>query len=178
MPQIPCDSRQNLFDHFSMHVGQAVVASLKTVGELFMVETKEVKQSRVQVVNVDLAFDGAEAEFVRFTVDVAGFHTTTGDPEGEGVDVMVAADGVAILSHRCAAELATPNDERVVEQSALLQVQHQGGTRLIDIAADLLEVGVEILSGTTVTVPVRVIELHETDISLDQTTGQQAVRGE
>ena len=55
---------------------------MKTVGELFVVEAEEVEQRGVEVVDVDLAYDRAEAKFVCFTVDVPGFHTTTGNPQG------------------------------------------------------------------------------------------------
>ena len=54
---------------------------------------------------------------------------------------MIAADGVANFAHRCAAEFAAPDDERVVEQAALFEIEHQRGARLIDFAATLLEVG-------------------------------------
>jgi hypothetical protein len=49
---------------------------------------------------------------------LAGLDAAAGQPHGEGVDVVVAADAVAIFAHRGAAELAAPDDERVVEQPA------------------------------------------------------------
>ena len=71
---------------------------------------------------------------------VPGFDAAAGEPHGEGVDVMVAADGVAVFAHRRAAEFAAPDDERVVEQAALLQVEHERGAGLVDVAADFFEV--------------------------------------
>ena len=52
------------------------------------------------------------------------------------------------------------------------------GTRLIDIAANLIEVAGQGLAGNAVVVPVGVVELHEPHAALDQTTGEQAVVGE
>ena len=48
--------------------------------------------------------------------------------------VVVAAVVAAALDHRRAAELAAPDDQRVVEQAARLQVVEQGGDRLVGVA--------------------------------------------
>ena len=70
----------------------------------------------------------------------AGLDAAAGQPHGEGVDVMVAADPCSRdLAHRRAAELAAPDDQRVVEQAALLQVLDQGRARLVDLLADAIE---------------------------------------
>ena len=58
------------FNDFSVDVGEAEVSALEAVGELFVVEAKEMKEGRVEVVDVDFAIDHAEAEFVAFSVDV------------------------------------------------------------------------------------------------------------
>ena len=54
-----------------VHVGEAEVAALEAVGELLVVEAEQVQDGGVQVVDVDLALDDAEAEFVGRAVDVA-----------------------------------------------------------------------------------------------------------
>ena len=85
---------------------------------------------------------------------------------------MVAA--VAPLGHRRAAELAGPDDQRVVEHAALLQVgdqRHAG-------AVDLLGLQRDALLHAAVMVPVLVIELDEPHAALGQPAGEQAVRGE
>ena len=92
-----------------------------------------------------LVLDDVEAEFVGLAEDDAGLDAAAGEPHREGVDVVVAADGVAVLAHRRAAEFAAPDDQRVVEQAALLEVVHERGAGLVDFAADLLEVVVEVV---------------------------------
>ena len=62
--------RQYLLHDFSVDVGEAEVAALETVGELFVVEAEEVEKGCVKVVDVDLPFDDAEAEFVALAVNV------------------------------------------------------------------------------------------------------------
>jgi hypothetical protein len=42
-------------------VGEAKVSALEAVGELFVVEAKEMKEGCVEVVDVDFAIDHAEA---------------------------------------------------------------------------------------------------------------------
>ncbi len=84
---------------------------------------------------------------------------------------MVAA--VAFLGHRGAAELAAPDDERVVEQSALFQVLEQARDRLVGRAAVLavvvldLGVGVPFAAGA-------VVELDEAHAAFDEPAGHEA----
>jgi hypothetical protein len=119
-----------------------------------------------------------EAEFVGFAHDCAGLHAAAGEPHGEGVDVVVAPGGVAVFTHRGAAELAAPDDERVLEQAARFEILHEGGLALVDLAADFLEVALEIFARAAVAVPVGVIQLDETRAALDEAAGEQAVAGE
>jgi hypothetical protein len=51
-------------------VGEAKVSALEAVGELFVVEAKEMKEGRVEVVDVDFSIDYAEAKFVALAVDI------------------------------------------------------------------------------------------------------------
>ena len=53
---------------------------------------------------------------------------------------MVAAVVAAPLDHRRPAELAAPDDQRVVEHPALLEVLDQRGAGLVGVLAVLLEV--------------------------------------
>lgn len=44
---------EEVFHHFPVDVGEAVVAALEAVGELFVVEPNEVHPGGLEVVNVD-----------------------------------------------------------------------------------------------------------------------------
>ena len=59
-----------------MDVGEAEVAAGVAVGELFVVEAEEVEDGGVEVVDVDLVVDGAEAEIVGFAVGCAAANAT------------------------------------------------------------------------------------------------------
>ena len=106
----------------------------------FVVEAELVEEGGVQVADVDGMFDGAEAEFVGDAERDAGFEAAAGHPHGEGVDVMVAAGRFPRFAHRRAAELAAPEHDRRVEQSAATEILHQCGRRLIDLFADVRQV--------------------------------------
>ena len=73
-----------------------------------------------------------------------------------------------------AAEFAAPDDQRVVEHAALLEILHQAPAALIDVAAlarqHLGQVGVD--------VPAAMIDLHEAHAALDQPARHQAGVGE
>src|SRR4029078_12790221 len=91
---------------------------------------------------------------------------------------MVAANCGADLAHRRAAEFTAPDNEGVFEQAAAFEVQNESGRGLIDIEANLFKIVVEILAGTAVAIPVRVIKLNEADTALDEPPGQQTIRRE
>ena len=55
------------------------------------VETELLHDGRMDVSDVMAVFDGVEAEFVGGAVDDAPFDAAAGEPDGEAVDVMIAA---------------------------------------------------------------------------------------
>src|SRR5262245_65516734 len=104
-----------------MHVREAELAALVLECESFVIETEQVQHGRVQVVDVDRVLDRAEAELVGLAVAGPALHPAAGEPDAEGVLVMIAArvSGLAVAIHalaqRGAAELRAPEDERIVE---------------------------------------------------------------
>src|SRR6476620_6771760 len=73
---------------------------------------------------------GAKTEIVGCTVSHAAANTTSGKKRGEAQDVVVAplihSQLTCTLDHRCPAELASHDNDRPIEQTALLQVFDQG----------------------------------------------------
>ena len=78
--------------------------------------------------------DGGAAEFVGLADADAALDAAAGQPHGEAVGVVVAAGALGVLGGRLPAELAAPDDQRLVEQAALLQVLEQAGDRLVGVA--------------------------------------------
>ena len=86
----------------------------------------------VDVGDVVPVLDGVEAELVGGAVDDAPLDAAAGQPGAEALRVVVAAVG---LRARRAAELGAPDDDRLIEQAALLQVLEQAGDRQVDLRA-------------------------------------------
>ena len=112
----------------------------------------------------------------------AGLHAAAGQPHRERARVMIAAEelrAVARLVHRRAAELAAPDDQRVVEQAALLEIGQQAVDRPVGLPAEMRQLLDDVLAERgAVRVPAAMVELHEADAALDEPPRQQAVVGE
>ncbi len=160
-------SGKEFLHHFSVHIGEAVIASLEPERQLGVIETQKLQNGRVQIVYVNAIFGRVEAELIRLAERDSGFDATAGQPHGEAIRVMVAAV-VAALNHRRAAEFTAPDDERRIEQTALFQVTDQGGRWLIRLFAFALEP----VGQSAVMIPRLVEELHKANAALDQSPSQ------
>ena len=56
--------RKEALDDVSGNVGQAEVAAAETVGQALVVQSHQVQNGRVEIVDVDFVFGGVPAEFV------------------------------------------------------------------------------------------------------------------
>ena len=141
-----------------------------------MIDAEEMQDGGVQVVHVHGILGHVVAEVVGLAVTGAGLHAAAGHPHGEATRVVVATGFGAVplaLAGDAAAELASPHDERVLEQSATLEVLDQGGAGLVGITATRGAPGGE----SAVVIPVRMEELDEADAAFDQASGEDAVGG-
>ena len=82
--------------------------------QLLVVQAEQVQHRRVQVGDAACGRRGAVAEVVGRAVGLAALDAAAGQPDAEAVGVVVAA--VAALRAGRAAELAAPEDQRLVEQ--------------------------------------------------------------
>ena len=113
----------------------ALGAAVVKIGEDFVVETEEVENRGVEVMDVRPVLDSAEANLVGGANDSAGFCAATGHPDGKAPGIMVAAE--ALFVEGCTAEFAAPNNECVVEEAARFQVGEQARDGAIRLAAIL-----------------------------------------
>src|SRR5262245_3953199 len=119
------------------------------------------QQRRVQIVNVRSTFRHAEAEFVRFAVQVAGFEAAPCDPQRKPFNMMIAASGLAHFAHRPAPTFAAPDDYRVFEQTSLFQVENERDAGLVHFSATGFEVSVEVIAAFAMMIPIGMIKLHK-----------------
>ena len=83
-------SQKQLVHHFAVHVSQSKIATLKAIGEFFVIKAEEVKNRCVKIVNVDGIFFDAPADFVRLPDGLAAFYAASGHPHAERIRVMIA----------------------------------------------------------------------------------------
>ena len=102
----------------------------------------------------------------------AALDSTTGHPEREACGVVVAA--VLFLDVRRAPELATPDDQRVLEHIPLLQILEESCDGLIDRGT----VGRQLVPESSVLIPVGMREFDEADSCFGQSTRQQTLSTE
>jgi hypothetical protein len=124
----------------AMNIGEAIVTALISVGEPLVVNTKKVKDGRVEIVNVHRAgcplvlgrLNGVPVgigDIVGVVIGLAigntWLHAPTCHPNGKATRVMVApivCSGKLTLAIGSPSELASPDNEGFVKQSPLLEV--------------------------------------------------------
>ena len=131
----------------------------------------------VDVGDVVAVLDGVEAELVGRAVDDAALDAAAGHPDGEAERMVVAAVGLFLRPGR-AAELGGPDDDRLIEQAALLQVAQQARDRLVDFGAELASGSSSGRCARPRRCPAAVIDLHEPDAALDKPAGGEATVGQ
>ena len=104
---------KNVADHAAVHIGQTIVATTVTVRQLFVVDSHQVQNGRVQIVHVDFILDRVPAEFICSAIGHPAAHTAAGKPHRETKRMMFAA--VRSFGSRCAAELASPKNQGIVQ---------------------------------------------------------------
>src|SRR5215468_11817 len=93
---------------------------------------------------------------------------------------VVIASSAAALDERQPAELAAPDDQRLVEQAAAFEIRQKGRDRLIGLPREAGVVGGDV----HVAVPASFVflaagvDLDEAHAALDQPAGDQALLGE
>lgn len=155
----------------AMDIGEAEVAAAVAEGELLVVETHQVENGGVQIMDMDLLVNGGEAEFVGGAVGQATLDAAAGHPDAEAVMVVVAS--IASLGGGSSAKFTSPEYQGVFEQTALLQVHEQGGDRLITI----FRLGAVAFFQIAMVVPglaIAVVNLNHAHTAFHQSAGGEA----
>src|SRR5262245_59048498 len=120
-----------------MHVGQPEVASLKAIGQPRVIDAQAMQHGGLEIMYVHAVLHNVVAIVVGFAVADARLDAAASHPEREAAAMMVAAvvgRGEGPLAIDGASEFAPPDDERLVQEAAILEVLHQSGTGSIDVA--------------------------------------------
>ena len=116
-------------DHFAEGVGEAILAAIMRKGQPRVVETEEMKDRGVQVVDVYWVNLGTKSNSIGRAVDGPPLDTRAGQPDREAVWVVIPTP--AALGHGHPAELAAPDHEGFLEQTATSQILQQPGDRQV-----------------------------------------------
>jgi len=104
-----------------MNVRQPEISSLETVGQFRVIESEQMQDGRVQVVDMRGVAGHVETELVGLAISDALFDAAAREPQRESLVVMISTQAAArvrvAFDHRRATEFPAPNDDRIVEQS-------------------------------------------------------------
>lgn len=100
-----------------MDVGEAAFDSIVVEAEAFVIESKDVENSGVKIVNGRDSFDGLVAKFIGGSVAERSFYSGAGQPGGEAAGIVIAAAG-PFLEGGHASKFGTENDEGIFEQAS------------------------------------------------------------
>ena len=159
-----------------LHVREPEVSPLEFKDQPRVIDPQQVEDRGVQVEDLDRVLDDVVREVVGLAQGHAGLDSGAGHPDGEAARVMVSPvvrRGELALRIDRAAEFAAPDDQRVIQKSALLQVDDQRRRRHVGVVA----LAADLVRQVAVLVPAHVVKLDEAHAALGQTAGQQAIRG-
>ena len=113
-------SGNELVYDIAVDVGQAEVAAIVAEREPLVIQAQQVEDGGMEVVMRDAVLNGVHAELVGCAVGNAWLDVAARHPHGEAEVVMAAAEGFLFtrLLHWRAAELCSPDDERLVQQTS------------------------------------------------------------
>lgn len=116
-------SRDDFFHNASGHVCQAERTTMMLEGQTFMVESEQMENGGMQIIDVNLPIDAEIPEVIGGAMRHSALDPTPGHPHRESMMIVFAA--ISILSMRCSSEFSSPKNERVVEQAAGFQIGKQ-----------------------------------------------------
>src|SRR6476660_1117895 len=114
------------------------------MSQLEMIQSHQMENGSVNVVEVGSILDGMEANFIGGTVDCARLDTAPGEPHREAGGVMVPSPA-PFLADGCAAKLASPNHQGVFQEPTPFEIGEQCSHRAVGCAGHPLVVCVDII---------------------------------
>ena len=130
--------RKEVLHDVSVDIGETEVPATVEIGEGFVIDSHEMEQGGVIIVNIDLIFHGIKTKIVRRPVVVTGFDSSSGEPGRKTVRIVITTVLVA-SSHSvkefkggCSAEFAPADHESIVEHSSHSEIMQKSGDGPVD----------------------------------------------
>lgn len=130
-------SGKNFLDNGAVDVGEPVVAADMVPCELGVVKTELMEDGGVQVVDMNFSVDNSIAHIVCFSPEKTLFDAAAGKPGSEAFWLVFASVGVdvsctaQVLAPGCPSKFAAPDNESIIEKSALAEVADECRSRLV-----------------------------------------------
>ena len=84
-------SGDNVFNDIAGDVGEPKVPSTEMVRQLGMIDSHQVQDRGVKVMNVDFIFDSVESEIIGRSINKAALDGTSGHPHREATHIVIAS---------------------------------------------------------------------------------------
>ena len=163
-----------------MYISQPEIPASRAIREGFMIHAQLMQDSSPKVIDGRSIFHSMQTDLISSPIRRPTFDTATRQPHTKAVGIVVTTIGTFCV--RCPAELASPDNERFIEQATLLEVTDQSGDRLIDLLSHIsmatFQLAVLVPRVTTLADLPRTRQtgqLNETHTPLCQPASQQAL---
>src|SRR4029079_10305358 len=110
---------------------------MKAVSKPIMINAHLMKNRRVDIANMDGITNDIVAEIIRFAEDRSAADAAATHPHRVPARMMISSIIIRAqftLTIDRAAELAAPDDQRLIQQTALLQIKNECFARLVHVA--------------------------------------------
>ena len=104
---IPTDSGQNLLNNFASHIRQTEISAIVEIGQPGVIQSEQMKNRRVKIVDTRAIFNRFVTDFIRFAVTRSTTNACARHPGHKTVRVVVAS--AASLGDGHSAELSAPD---------------------------------------------------------------------
>lgn len=122
-PHVCTDSREDALHNLAtLQAREPNATTAADHGEVFVIEAKQVQDRGMQITEMNRTLHDRAAVVICFAVRVTGLHTAASHPEGERSVLMPGLIFVLPGLETRPSKLTTPNDERVIEKTALIQI--------------------------------------------------------
>ncbi len=134
-------SGQNFVDHVSVHVGQAAIGAVEAESQPRVVDAHQVQNRGVEIV-APRRLPRFPGPFVALAVGDSRLDSRTGQPRHECAGVVIAAGRSLAEWHP--AKLGCPDDQRILEEPAGLEILHERRAGLIGGEGHRRQLGLDV----------------------------------
>ena len=157
--------------HLARNIGQPKVTPSVPMGQAQMVDTHQMQQCRVEIMDVHFVLDSVITVFVGGSVLETAFNSSTRHPHGKAFGVVITP--VFALRHRCSSKLSAPHNERIVQHPALFKIFQKASDGQVHFAGVLLVIAFEVGVLVPLHLVVVVRDLDESYAGFSEAASQQ-----